>query len=93
MSNEKAAEAIASMAALYGVLKYFSAMYDKLYVELKLALALKDPGKSSELGKCFEVHAKDLERWRCILTLIGAENIWEKYKNVWAKMDGMGGDR
>jgi hypothetical protein len=92
VGDEKVAEAMASMVALYSVMKYFSVMYDKLYVMIKLAQALADPNKSNELKKCFEVFVKDLERWYCILKLIGAEIIWEKYKDVWAKIDSVGGD-
>jgi hypothetical protein len=92
MSNEKTAEAIASMVALYGAMKYFSVMYDRLFVVVKLAQALADPNKSSDLMKCFDVFVKDLDRWHCMLKLIGAEIIWEKYKGVWVKMDGMSGD-
>ena len=90
MSNEKTAEVIASMVALYDVIKCFSVMYDKLYVEIKLAQALADPNKSRDLKKCFEVFVKDLDRWHCILTLIGAEIIWEKYKDVWKKVEEKG---
>jgi hypothetical protein len=90
VSDEKVAEVIASMVALYSVMKYFSVMYDKLYVELKLAQALADPNKSSELRKCFEVFVKDLDRWYCMLKVIGAEDIWEKYKDVWKKVEEKG---
>jgi hypothetical protein len=86
MSNEKASEVIASMVSLYSVMKYFSVLYDKLYVEIKLYQTLADPNKSRELKKCFEMFVKDLDRWHCILRAIGAEDIWEKYKGVWAKM-------
>jgi hypothetical protein len=86
MGDEKVAEAIASMVALYSVTKYFSVMYDRILVEIKLAQALADPNKSDELKKCFDMHAKDLDRWHCILKLIGAEDIWEKYKGVWDRM-------
>ena len=92
MSNEKTTEVISSMVALYSVMKYFSVMYDRLLVEIKLAQALADPSKSSELKKCFDMHTKDLERWHCMLKVIGAEDIWEKYRGVWAMMDGMSGD-
>jgi hypothetical protein len=90
MDNEKVAEAIASMVALYSVMKYFSVMYDKLYVEIKLAQSLADPNKSNELKKCFEMHTKDLERWHCILRTVGADDIWEKYKDVWEKVEEKG---
>ena len=90
MSDEKVAESIASMVAQYSVMKYFSVMYDRLLVEIKLAQALADPNKSNDLKKCFEVFVKDLDRWHCILTLIGAEIIWEKYKDVWKKVEEKG---
>jgi hypothetical protein len=90
MSNEKATEVIASMVALYSVMKCFSVMYDKLYVELKLSQTLADPNKSSELKKCFEMFDRDLDRWHCILRTIGAEDIWEKYKDVWKKVEEKG---
>jgi hypothetical protein len=90
MGDEKVAEAIASMIALYSAMKYFSIMYDRLLVEVKLVQALADPDKSSNLKKCFEVFVKDLDRWYCILKLIGAEIIWEKYKDAWKKVDEKG---
>jgi hypothetical protein len=86
MEEDKFAESLAKVIALYSVGRYFSVLYDKMYVLEKVGQALVDPAKTSEVKKCFEDFSSDLERWHCILRAIGAEDIWEKYKGVWAKM-------
>jgi hypothetical protein len=92
MGEDKVTETLSRVIALYSVHKYFSVLYDKMFVLVKLGQTLADPAKTSEVRKCFEGFSNDLERWRCVLMAIGAEDIWDKYKDVWARIEGMGGD-
>jgi hypothetical protein len=55
-----------------------------------LRQTLEDPEKSKQLEQCIENNRDDLDRWHCIFKTIGAEDIWEKYKDVWEKVEEKG---
>ncbi|MCC6057155.1 MAG: hypothetical protein LM583_10810 [Desulfurococcaceae archaeon] len=57
--------------------------WDKWYIMVRLAHALTDPEKSRELRKCFDQHADDLDRLHCMLKSIGAEDVWDRYAELW----------
>jgi hypothetical protein len=50
---------------------------------VRLAQAFTDPEKSRELRKCFDQHADDLDRLQCMLKSIGAEDVWDRYAELW----------
>jgi len=63
-------------------LNYLEILEDDLLVRIKLGRALVDSEKTLELEKCFTRYTEKLDRLHCILQVIGAEDIWEKYKDL-----------
>jgi hypothetical protein len=55
----------------------------------RVVQALVDPEKSRDLRKCYEQYADDLDKLRCVLSVAGAEDVWNRYAGLWSTIKEM----